>query len=389
MTGSISIDGITIARDSDNFGNLLASAHARKQRPLCMCTTPPVPMSIARLSDSLFILKRMPLSGMNHHPSCDSYEPPQEMSGRGALSNNVISEDMATGVTLVKIDFPLTKTSRKAPDNKGEATAKTSVHADPAKMSIRGLLHYLYEEANFNRWSPKMSGKRNWYVIQKYLRNAAANVACKKVPLADALYIPEPFSPNHADEIAGKFRNFCGKLRENDGKQRFGMLIGEVKRFEPARFGQKMLVKHMPASPLYIDDGLMNRTQKAFERELAFFAEDESIHLLCICTFAISASMHPHIEHLSLMTVDEQWLPFDQDEDKKLVQTYVAKQQSFIKPLRYNLAPDSILAALIHTANDTDPVAIYTPPLGADEHYMAELERIRSESSMESTVVGP
>src|SRR3546814_10419832 len=50
-----------------------------------------------------------------------------------------------------------------------------SVRTDGAKLTLRGTLHYLWEQAGFNRWAPAMSGKRSWGVIRKYILQAAAD----------------------------------------------------------------------------------------------------------------------------------------------------------------------------------------------------------------------
>jgi hypothetical protein len=41
-------------------------------------------------------------------------------------------------------------------------------------MSLRALLHFLYERAGFNRWYPAMEGRRNQGVLHKYLCEAAS-----------------------------------------------------------------------------------------------------------------------------------------------------------------------------------------------------------------------
>jgi Protein of unknown function (DUF1173) len=51
----------------------------------------------------------------------------------------------------------------------GNGEEKNSVKTDGNKLSLRGTLHYLWEQAGFNKWSPGMAGKRNWFVIRKYL----------------------------------------------------------------------------------------------------------------------------------------------------------------------------------------------------------------------------
>lgn len=72
---------------------------------------------------------------------------------------------------------------------RGEGGEKQIAEDPPQKLTIKALLHFLYEEAALNRWSPKMEGKRNWYVIRKYLLSAADNKVTKKLPLAKSIFI--------------------------------------------------------------------------------------------------------------------------------------------------------------------------------------------------------
>src|SRR5690606_41598082 len=61
-------------------------------------------------------------------------------------------------------------------------------------------------------------------------------------------------------------------------------------------------------------DDIYRRMEKNYGTELAFFAEDAQIHLLCITTFTRSATGNLQADTQSLMTVDAQWLPFENRE---------------------------------------------------------------------------
>src|SRR3954452_2292633 len=120
----------------------LAGAYARKERPLCLCRDSGCAMYIAQIGDS-YVIKRLPFSGGGHDPSCDSYESPYELSGLGALMGSAIQLDPQSGMAALKLDFSLSKTgSRAASVPAGQSSA--SVTADPRRMSLRGLLHYLW-----------------------------------------------------------------------------------------------------------------------------------------------------------------------------------------------------------------------------------------------------
>src|SRR6185295_12858265 len=61
-------------------------------------------MYVARVAGQ-FIPKRMPGTGAQHDPGCESYEAPPELSGFGDVVGRAIQEDTDTGVTLVKLGF--------------------------------------------------------------------------------------------------------------------------------------------------------------------------------------------------------------------------------------------------------------------------------------------
>lgn len=139
------------------------------------------------------VLKRMPGSGARHDFDCESYEPPPGLSGLGDIEGDAIVESAENGVTLLSLDFALTKLAgRTAPEGR-ETFDAGAVKTDGARLSLRALLHYLWDQAEFNRWRPAMTGKRNWAVIRKYLLEAVEGKIAKGKPLADMLYIPEMF----------------------------------------------------------------------------------------------------------------------------------------------------------------------------------------------------
>lgn len=374
-----------IERGDPDIQDVLAAAYKSKIRPICTCVSPGIELYIARTQDKHYIVKRMPNSGSAHHPECESYEIPGELSGRGALENKAISEDQDSGLTNLKFDFSLAKISATRAIAKGEAKEATVVKADPTKMTIRSLLHYLYEEAGLNRWTPAMEGKRNWFVVRKHLCQAAANKETRKNPLSDFLLIPETFRLDSKDEIMARRRQFMSKLKPQGKKSPLGILIGEVKEFGDARFGHKMLIKHMPDCPFYFGEDIYKRLNKSFSTEIATFQQDESVHLLVICTFLLSPSGHPQIDTLSFMLVDRNWIPIENAEEAELVSWLVEHKRQFIKGLRYNLVSGDVIAsALVTDRQEGGPTAVYIVPADANESYYDELSTIIEASDYHS-----
>ncbi len=112
----------------------LADIYASKTRPLCMCCQPGVPMYLARVAQQ-YVIKRMPDSGLSHAPSCESYEPPAELSGLGEVLGHAIIQDHEHGTTLLKLDFSLSKSSGRAAPVASEVPAD-SVKSDGAKLTL-------------------------------------------------------------------------------------------------------------------------------------------------------------------------------------------------------------------------------------------------------------
>ncbi len=152
------VDGQRFEAASRGFAEAIADAHAVHHRPRCMCLGGldgrGVEMYVARLAGANegFIVKRMPNTGSHHAPDCPSYEPPAESSGLGQVLGSAIIEDPATGETTLKLDFSMSKIAGRSamPAVGGDGD---SVASSGTKLSLRGLLHYLWDQAELTRVS--------------------------------------------------------------------------------------------------------------------------------------------------------------------------------------------------------------------------------------------
>lgn len=381
------IGGYVLDQNDPEFDEVLQKAHIARERPLCLCTSPGIEMYIAKHGESGYVIKRMPNSGAHHHPDCDSYEIPSELSGRGELSDRAIDEDSSTGLTNIKLDFSLSKVSVDRAMNHGATSENKTVKAESTKLSIRSLLHYLYEEAGLNRWSPAMSGKRNWYIVRKYLLIAVQNKVSRKDLLSNSILIPEQFHVDKKDEIVARHKRFFSRFHKHGTKQNMGIIVGEVKSFKDARFGHKMLIKHMPDTPIYMNNDVYRKICKRFQAELAFFSENETIHLLSIFTFILSASGNPQVETISFMPVDANWLPFENLDELDLLNRACSDNRSFIKGLRYNLLSTDIIASMLMTDTDDSPTAVYVVPAGVSDDYYTKLNTVIESSEVPSKII--
>ena len=341
---------------SPGFAQAIAAAHAAHQRPRCMCLVVGVEMYVARLGDR-FIVKRMPNTGSHHAPDCPSYEPPPEASGLGQVLGSAIIEDPSTGETTLKLDFALSKIAGRStmPVSSGDSD---SVASSGTKLTLRGLLHYLWDQAELTRWQPGFAGKRSWGTVRRHLLQAAENKIARGDALRSRLYIPEPFSVDQRDSIsASRVAQWSQAIAVPGKPQHLMLMIGEVKEIVPARYGFKAVVKHLPDQAFALDAQLYRRLGRRFESELALWGAAEDIHMMMIATFSVSAGGIPTVAELSLMPVTQQWLPVEDAFDRQLVKRLVSDSRSFVKGLRYNLSSDSALAsATLTDCQDSTPL---------------------------------
>jgi len=322
---------------SRGFADAVADAHAAHQRPRCMCLVQGVEMYVARLGEG-YIVKRMPDTGSHHAPDCPSYEPPAEFSGLGQVLGSAITEDPATGETTLKLDFPLTKMPGRStiPPTSGESDSASSTGT---RLSLRGLLHYLWDKAELTRWHPGFAGKRTWATVRRHLLHAAEHKLARGDALRARLYVPETFSIEQRDAInARRLAQWQTAVPAPGKPQRLMLLICEVKEIVPARYGFKAIVKHLPDQACAIDEQLYRRLGRRFEVELALWGASDDIHLVMIATFGVSSAGVPAIHELSLMPATAQWLPIENSFEHQLVGQLVADRRSFIKGIRYNVS---------------------------------------------------
>jgi len=221
------------------FAEAILEAHASRCRPRCMCLGDGVEMYVARLAGPRrqFIVKRMPETGSRHAPECPSFELPATGSGVAQFLGSAIVEDPATGSVTLKLAFPLTKVAGRSgmPPVGGE---RDSAATNGTRLSLRSLLHYLWDQAELTRWHPGFAGKRNWLTVRRHLLHAAEHKVAHNDGLRGRLFVPESFYVDDRDAINARRMTCWQRVAVVPGKpQQLLLLVGEVKEIAPARFG--------------------------------------------------------------------------------------------------------------------------------------------------------
>ena len=355
------------APNHEAWQRILLKGYASKLRPVCLCPQlgngPSLYIALAR---GQYLLKRLPYSGPLHAPHCDHYEPPPELSGLGQVNGSAIHEELETNTTVLKLDFALTKGRSRQPGAASEVEHE-SVRSDGTKLTMRGLLHYLMDEAGLTRWTPAMTGKRSWFIVRRELQKASSSKVAKGQPLGDLLFIPEAFSSERATEIRMRQREALARLSENTSARM--LLLGEAKGFEKERFGMSLTIKHLPNDKLMMTQDFHDHVVSRFANQLQLWANVNTSKLLVFATVSRSSIGVLSLEAACLMNVNEHWLPFESMSEWELLAALHSAGRRFTKGLRYNLPSSKPLACAVLQDTGDKSTALFLVPEDAEAEY--------------------
>lgn len=354
----------------------LAAVYGTPERPRCLCTPRGVEMYVAYLRE--FVVKRMPNAGNRHHPSCRSFEPEVAQSGLGSLSGTAVRE-LDTGRTELRVDFPWSRQLGRSAA-RGAASESGQVQTAARRMSLRAVLHFLFERAGFNRWTPAMAGRRNWGVVRKFLLEAAADVDVAGGPLADRLFVPEAFNEGSKAQAARRRRERLAILRPDDGSSPLALLIGEFKAVEAVEEGRRVWIRHMPDSPLLVDDRVWERFVRRYAALFEARDADTGLRLRLVMAALIKARREftYEIDAANLMMTSEQWIPVEGVHELPLIDALTTAGRRFIKPLRYDAPSANAFAnaLLLDVGPEARPLHLVSP-------YMDERSRTAKRRAIE------
>jgi hypothetical protein len=366
--------------DHAAWQRILQKAHATKIRPLCMCMPAEqrTAMYVAH-AHGAYVLKRMPDTGSKHASFCEHYEPPPELSGLGQVVGSAIREQPETDTTALSLDFPLTK-GRSRPTGVASEVEHESVRADGTKLTLRGLLHYLWDEAGLTRWTPAMTNKRSWYVVRREILSAASSKIAKGKPLADLLFMPESFSLERQDEIKRRQVETLSRLALQS-KDRM-IFVGVCKGFEDARFGKSLVLKHLPDLRLMMTDDMHKHMQARFAHQLLMWGQFDATQLVLIATVSRSPQGVYSIEAACLMNVNSNWIPFDNAFELELLERLHFSGRRFSKGLRYNLTSEKPLACAVMQDVGDQSCALFVVPQDLATKYGSVIETVAEEGTI-------
>lgn len=366
--------------DNESWQRILQKGYAAKLKPVCLCIVQGDGRSLyIALARGQYLLKRLPYSGPLHAPHCDHYEPPPELSGLGQVTGSAIREELDTQTTTLSLDFALTKGRSRQPAAASEVEHE-SVRSDGTKLTMRGLLHFLMDDAALTRWTPAMAGRRSWFVVRRELLRAATSKMTKGQPLQSLLHIPESFSLERVDEIRQRQRESLARLSESTSARM--ILLGEVKAIDDARYGKCLVVKHMPETKFMLAEDLHRRLVSRFSHQLQLWSQLDASHLMLLATISRSAQGVLSIEAACLMNTNEHWIPFESLFEWELLGALHQQQRRFTKGLRYNLPSTTPLACAILQDTGELSTALFVVPQESEGDYRAVIEELTQQSNL-------
>lgn len=367
-----------IADDQPDFEQLLQKGHEAKLRPLCLCQQPHPEMYIARLQDT-FIVKRMPGTGMSHDSRCEHFEAPSDLTGLGDVMGRAI-QLQNDGNTNLKLDFSLTKLGRRSAVSPSDAKSDV-VKSDAGKLTLLGLLHYLWHEAELNKWSPRFAGRRTWPMVYGRLCDAAASKLTKTIPLLERLYIPEPYYQERAREIEDRRKTQLAPFKPEAGnKTDLFIIVGELKTIVASRFGFKILIKHASSFPIFMDVKTEAALRKRFDLELDMAEADENLRVVLMATASLNEAGSAQLVEATLMLTTKNWIPVERTEEIELIDQLTSDHRSFTMGLRFNVKSRPVASVIL---TDVKPAcAMYIQPAEADDAYFDILAALETDHGL-------
>ena len=347
-----------------SFADALAAAHVERHRPLCLCLTEGVAMYVARVRAG-FIVKRMPGTGSLHAPDCLSYVPPAEFSGLAHVVGSAITESPETGITSLKLGFAMSKIGTSSIRLRCDDHVHTEIDSG-AKLTLGCLLHYLWDQAELTRWHPGFAGRRSWATVRRHLYSATEGKIARGWALPARLYIPEVFNVQRRDEITTRRAIHWARARPRPrvgGVRQLMLLIGELKKIMPARFGYRAMIKHVPDQAFALSDQLSESMGRQFVHELSLWETSNDLHMVMIATFGLNDVGIPTIEELSFMPTRAQWIPVEDAFEVQLLDRLLKDGRRFTKCLQYGVPTERDLPSvvLLDTANRRSSMRISRP----------------------------
>mgnify|MGYP001411095241 CR=1 FL=1 len=297
----------------------------------CGCPSQlPRPLYIRTRGDQ-FHLACWPGMGSNHAKDCRYYSFDVQRSGLQAYAEGVIQQSN-NGMLDIKLAHGATQDGQQQLHN----LVVSGSRYRQAAMSIHGLLHLIWQEAELSVWHPAMEGKRNFWVVSEYTSRAADRIGNAKGNLGQVLVAPADKGSKRAD------RN-NEVLATAYAKKRRVYILGVLARY---RDDQDSGLPESPrfAKPfgyprLFLSDTLLEQLNERYEREIQSWQGGERVVMLVQAQVQQSKKtgrLYCRAEGAGMMMVSPQWIPAMSIDELALERSMREAGRAFEKPMRFD-----------------------------------------------------
>lgn len=351
QVGNFRFSAQQVRSHPEGVNEALLKAKREIGHALCHCM-PGVDLKLViRERNGQCLLAVWPEDGPNHHRDCPFHRASDALSGvqghrKGALQETEDGFSIRPTITLTRRRAEL-----RAPVHERDA-ATDRERVSRARMSLLAVLHYLWEQADQNRWN--RGWRRDYGRLQWSLAQVIAHGKMGRYGLAELVYMPPRFNRDAVREINAGWAQWKARFQQQEGATtvRTGLILAELHSIEQTRhgFGVK-LAQH--AEMVYCSAEMRGALAKKYARALATVGRrDTGTCAVALLATEVSQKGNVNIVDGALMLTTTSYIPVDSTYEAKLAQHLVTANRSFIKPLHYDvreqLLPDFVLT-------DTDP----------------------------------
>jgi hypothetical protein len=358
------IGDITVSSTQPDFEQTLETAYLAKLRPECLCVGEKgLAMYIAQINNRYWV-KRMPNSGGEHAVGCGSWETPEEFSGRSDLIGSALN--YKEGEVALRLGFALSHRGKKKEvepiekSNKEKPTAKAD--ADETKLTLRSLLHYLWDEAGLTSWAGRAGKPRDWTYVHDQLSMAASRKTVKHLELLRHLFIPQSPSKDRQAEIDADRRLRFAQVAGPDPVkkvQHLLMMVGAVNPMLQVGADYHITFKDLPNFPFIVGSTLRDQMFRNLGREMRLAQTLSPGHLVMLGTVRVEKEGTAFFEEIALMYVNEKWIPYENIYERDLLDELIKDERCFLRLLRYNRPSSNPMPSFLLTDCGDAPVSIY------------------------------
>jgi Protein of unknown function (DUF1173) len=349
--------------DPDRWQRLLGKAVHLGVRPECLCRgqARALPMVVAEMGRLLF-LKRMPNSGQDHHPACESYGGNERRGPKHGDRRNSLQK-LDSGLVDVHLDVPLsTVVGAGCGDGKAEGVHLPKTGGPGrGEVSLLGMLHLVWERSGLNAWVADAGQvKRRLSFVYNKVAQEVQELAISGKPASERWFVPDA---NLDGEALARKREAMDMMymrlqaQEHQGRRPVLMVAGEVRSIFQSTYGYGLRLKGLPDDrPIWLTKGAMERLQRSWPSVAQWIGRREEEPLSTGKAFlmaGVQASRDGNFNWIygAWMDLSDDYIPVDSRYERTVAEALVRQVRSFYKPLRYDQSakthPDFVLTDAI------------------------------------------